>query len=218
MASYTWDFSLAFIYWEAIVSGLLLTLELTFYTLIVGTALGLLVALCKLSRHLYLRYPATIYVEVFSGLPLLVLLVWLYYALPILSGITISAFPTAVVALSLNLAAFAAEIFRGGIESVPKGQTEVSLSLGFSKLQILQKIVLPQAVKLIIPPLSGRYIETIKLTSLASVIAVDELLHAGQNVISLSYRPLEVYTVIAFLYLLVILPLSMVLRKIENNN
>lgn len=213
--NYTWDFSVILDYKEAILKGTLITLELTFFSLVVGTILGLLISLGKLSKNHLLKYPAIVFIEIFTGLPLLVLLIWLYYALPILTGIRISALTTAIIGLSLNLAGFSAEIFRAGIISIPKGQTEASLALGLSRFQILTKIILPQATKLIIPPLSGRYIETIKLTSLASVIAVNELLHTGQNLISVSFRPLEVYTIIALVYLVIIIPLTMILRRIE---
>jgi len=213
--SYTWNFSTIFDYRLAIFHGALMTLELTFFSLIFGTILGVLLALCKLSKNSLLRYPAIIFIEIFTGLPLLVLLVWLFYALPIFTGITISAVPTAIIGLSLNLSGFVAEIFRAGIQSIPKGQTESSVALGLSKFQTIKRIIIPQATKLIIPPLSGRYVETIKLTSLASIIAVDELLHSGQNLISVNFRPLEVYTVIAIVYLIIIIPLTFILRKFE---
>jgi len=213
--NYTWNFNVITEYKVAILKGTMLTLELTLFSLIFGTILGLILALAKLSKNKFLKYPAIIFIEVFTGLPLLVLLVWLYYALPIFTGIRISALPTAIIGLSLNLAGFSAEIFRAGIQSVPKGQTEASLTLGLTKFQTIKRIIMPQATKLIIPPLSGRYVETIKLTSLASVIAVDELLHSGQNLISVSFRPLEVYTTIAVIYLIIIIPLTLILRKFE---
>jgi len=169
----------------------------------------------KLSKNVLIRAVSVFTVEVFTGLPVLVLLVWLFYALPVVTGIAVAALPTAVFALSLNLAGFSAEVFRAGIQAVPRGQIEAACILGLTKAQTLRRIVFPQAMRLILPPLSGRYIETIKLTSLASVIAVNELLHMGQNLISVSFRPLEVYTVIALLYLLVIIPLVLVLRHCE---
>jgi polar amino acid transport system permease protein len=218
MINYTWDFSIILDYKVAILRGTLITLELTFFSLIIGTILGLILALLKLSKNPLLKYPAIVFIEIVTGLPLLVLLVWLYYALPIFTGIKISALPTAIIGLSLNLGGFAAEIFRAGIQSIPKGQTEASLTLGLTKFQIIKRIIMPQATKLIVPPLSGRYVETIKLTSLASVIAVDELLHSGQNLISVSFRPLEVYTIIAIIYLIIIIPLTLVLRRFEKRD
>ena len=215
--TYTWDFSVIVNYKTAIFKGALVTLELTLFSLVVGTLLGLILGILRLSKNPLLKYPSIIFIELFRNLPLLILLVWLFYALPSLVGIRISAMTTALIGLSLNLAAFSAEIFRAGIVSIPKGQLEASLALGLSKFQTLRRIILPQAVKLIIPPLAGRYIETIKLTSLASVIAVDELLHAGQNLISVSFRPLEVYTAIALIYLIIIIPLTLVLKRIERS-
>jgi len=217
MVVYTWDFSVIFTYKEAILNGTLITLELTFFSILLGSVIGMMICLMKLSKNPLLKYPAIAFIEVFQDLPLLILLIWLFYALPPIFGINISAFSTALVGLSLNLGAFSAEIFRAGIISVPKGQTESSVALGLTKYQTMKDIILPQAKKMIIPPLTGRYIETIKLTSLASIIAVDELLHSGQNLISVSYRPLEVYTIIAFLYLVIIIPLTSVLKKLEKS-
>jgi len=215
MVGYTWDFSIIFTYKEALLKGTLITLELTFFSIILGSIIGIIICLMKLSKNPLLKYPAIAFIEVFQDLPLLILLIWLFYALPPLFGVSISAFSTALIGLSLNLGAFSAEIFRAGIISIPKGQTESSTALGLTKYQTMKDIILPQAKKVIIPPLTGRYIETIKLTSLASIIAVDELLHSGQNLISVSYRPLEVYTVIAILYLAIIVPLTLVLKKLE---
>ncbi|MBI2631434.1 amino acid ABC transporter permease [Candidatus Pacearchaeota archaeon] len=217
MVVYTWDFSVIFTYKEAILKGTLITLELTFFSIILGSILGMRLCLMKLSKNPILKYPAIAFIEVFQDLPLLILLIWLFYALPPLFGIHISAFLTALIGLSLNLGAFSAEIFRAGIISIPKGQRESSIALGLSKYQTMKDIILPQAKRVIIPPLTGRYIETIKLTSLASVIAVDELLHSGQNLISVSYRPLEVYTIIALLYLAIIVPLTLMLKKLEKS-
>lgn len=216
MVIYNWDFSVIFTYKEAILKGTLVTLELTVLTIIIGTIIGLIFAFMKLSKNPVLKYPAVVVIELFRDLPVLVLLIWLFYVVPPLLGINISAFSTAVIGISLSLGAFSAEILRAGIVSIPKGQTEASLALGLTKFQMMKDIILPQAKKMIIPPLAGRYIETIKLTSLASVIAVNELLHSGENLISVSYRPLEVYTIIAILYLIIIVPLTLVLKKLEN--
>jgi len=216
MSYYNWDFSVITTYKLAILKGTVMTIGLTLTSLLLGTCFGLILCFMKISRNPAPKLLAKIIIDTFTGLPLLVLLVWLYYALPIFTGIHISAFVTAVMALSLNLGGFSAEIFRAGIQSVPTGQVEAAISLGMTRWHTLRRIVLPQAVKVIIPPLSGRYIETIKLTSLASIIAVDELLHSGQNLISISFRPLEIYTAIAFIYLAMIIPLTLFLRRFEN--
>ena len=215
MVSYTWDFTSVFRYKEAILKGTLVTVELTVLSIICGSIIGLIFCFLKLSSNPLLSSTAKAFIEIFRGLPLLVLLVWLFYAVPPLVGVNYSAFLTAVIALSINLGAFSAEIFRAGILSIDKGQIESSYMLGLSKLQTMKDVVVPQALKTIIPPLSGRYIETIKLTSLASIIAVEELLHVGTTIISVSYRPLEVYTVIAVLYLVIIIPLTMLLKNLE---
>jgi|SRR3989338_618698 len=215
MITYNWDFSIIFNYKEAILKGTLITIEIAFLSIILGTILGLILCFLKISKNPFFKYPSSIFIEIFRDLPLLVLLIWLFYAIPPLFGINISAFYTSIIAFSLNLGAFSAEIFRAGVNSISKGQTEASLSLGLTKFQTMKDIIFPQARRIIIPPLTGRYIETIKLTSLASIIAVDELLHVGGIIISLSYRPLEVYTAVAVLYLAIIMPLTFFLRRFE---
>jgi polar amino acid transport system permease protein len=214
MEGYSWNFNSVLAYKGAILGGAAVTVELTFITIIIGTALGLLLCMARMSKNPLLSIPALAAGEIFRDLPVLVVLVWVFYALPAF-GVKLSAFDTAVAGLSLNLAAFSSEIFRAGISSVPKGQREASLALGMGELDVMKEIILPQALRVVIPPLSGRYIETIKLTSLASVIAVNELLHAGGNIISLTYRPLEAYTAIALAYLAIIAPLVFLLGRLE---
>ncbi|MBR9698930.1 amino acid ABC transporter permease [Candidatus Woesearchaeota archaeon] len=215
MVSYNWDFSVVWINKVALLKGLLITAELTILTLFFGLILGMLFFILKASR---IRAVSSLFagiIEIFRGLPLLVLMIWIFYTLPSMIGLNFSPFTTAVVALSLNLGAFSAEIFRSGFNSIPTGQIEAAKVVGMKRFHILRHIVFPQALKVIIPPLTGRFIETIKLTALASMIAVNELLHQGQNLIAVSYRPLEVYTVIAFMYLILIIPLSHFLKKME---
>ena len=213
--TYTWNFNAVFAYQDAMLGGAALTLQLTLASVVLGTVGGLLLCLARGSRVRAIRLGGELFAEVFRGLPLLMVLVWLFYAFPSVLGVKLSAFDTAVIGLALNLAAFSSDIFRAGISAIPRGQWEASLALGLTELQTLRDIVFPQAARVIIPPLAGRYIETVKLTALASVIAVDELLHVGGNIISVSYRPLEVYTAIALLYLAIILPLSAGLAKLE---
>jgi len=216
MEGYIWNFNAVLPYKDAIVSGAAVTLQITLLSIVIGTILGLLLCLARMSRNGALSTLALCAGEVFRNLPVLVVLIWAFYALPSF-GMRLSAFDAAVAGIALNLAAFSSEIFRAGINSVPKGQREASLALGLSEFQSMREIVLPQALRVIVPPLSGRYIETIKLTSLASVIAVNELVHVGGNIISLTYRPLEAYTAVALVYFVMITPLVFVLRKLEGD-
>jgi len=214
MGGYNWNFNAVFSYQDAIVGAALTTLQLALLTVIIGTVLGLALCIARMSGNKAVSALAHGLGEVFRNLPVLVVLIWIFYALPSF-GFKLSAFDTAVVGLSLNLAAFSSEIFRAGINSVPKGQREASLALCLSEIQVMREIILPQAMRTIVPPLSGRYIETVKLTSLASVIAVNELLHVGGNIISVTYRPLEAYTAISLVYFAMITPLVYIMGKLE---
>ena len=156
-----------------------------------------------------------VFIELFRALPILVVLIWIYYVVPTLFGWKFSPFTAAVLALSLNLAAFAAETVRAGIESIAHTQRESGLALGMTDYQTMRRIILPQAVRPMIPNLLGLYSMEIKNSSLASVIAVGEVLHQANILISDTYRPLEIYTTVAFVYLMIILPLIAFLRFAE---
>ncbi len=214
---YDWDFNIVFQHKEVFLSGAIITLEITFYAIIFGTLLGAVLGVAKKSKSPYIRIPANIYIELFLALPILVLLIWIYYCGPLLFGLNLSGFWTAVLALSLSLSAFVAEIVRSGLISVPIGQIESARGLGLSSFQTITRIVLPQAIKVMTPPLLSMYISTLKMSSLASVIAVYELLHSAQNLILSSYRPLEVYTAVAISYLILILPLTLLTRRFETS-
>lgn len=211
---YEWDFSIVWLHLDVFINGALITLALTFWSVIFGTVGGVLLGLGRLSRSRWIHFPAIGIIEVFLALPVLVLLVWIYFCAPML-GLSLSGFLTAVVSLSLSLSAFAAEVVRSGIAAIPSGQLEAGRALGMSRFQVLRKIVAPQALRIITPPMLGQYLTTLKMSSLASVIAVYELLHSAQNLISVTYRPLEVYTTIAIVYLIMILPISVLTRKLE---
>lgn len=197
-------------------SGLLMTLELTALASIFGSILGIPLAIGRLSNKRYLRYISIAYIEIFLALPLLVLLIWVYFALPILiKPLVLSGFWAAVIAMSLNLAPFVAETVRAGIESIPKGQFEAAIAVGMSTKQAFLRIIFPQAIRRVVPPLLTQYITTLKLSSLASVIAVYELVYSASNLISTTFRPMEVYTTVAIVYLMIILPLSFAVRFFE---
>lgn len=217
MQDYQWSFEVILKYREALLNGALLTLALTFLSIIFGTFLGAIVARIRKSRFRLLRLLSFVYIELFRSVPLLVLLVWFYYCLPILFGVRFGSFSTAVIAMSMNLSGFVAETIRSGIEAIPKGQKEAGLSLGLTESQVLRRIILPQSIKIMVPNMLGLYITMLKLSSLASVIAVSELLHSSNNIISQSFRPLEVFTAIAMIYVIIIMPLSYYARRLESN-
>ncbi len=213
---YDWNFRIIWLYKKTFILGTLTTLELTFLSVIIGTIFGLFLALGRLSGSSLIKLPSVIYIEIFLALPLLVLLIWSYYSLPlVIKPLTLTSFKAAVLCMSLNLAPFVAETIRAGIESIPKGQQESALSVGMTYSQTMRRIILPQALRRITPPLLNQYITTLKLSSLASVIAVNEMVHTASNLISTTYKPLEIYTTIAVIYLLIVLPLTFSTRLLE---
>jgi polar amino acid transport system permease protein len=212
---YQWDFSFLWGYRWLFVNGTLVTLVFTVGIVVLGLAVGLLAGLCRLSRFAPLRWVAQGYVEVFRCTPVLVQLVWFYYALPILTGIEMSATTAAVLALSLYGGAFYSEVVRGGILSIEPGQTEAALALGMTPGQSMRRVVLPQALKRMVPPLMNQSIIQLKNTSLVSVLAVPDLLYQGQAVAHDSYRPLEIYTLVAVIYFLILFPLTLLVGRLE---
>ena len=212
---YQWDFSFIWSYRWLFVNGTLVTLAFTFGIVVLGLAVGLLAGLVRLSRIAPLRWLSQAYVEVFRCTPVLVQLVWFYYALPILSGIEMSATTAGVLALSLYGGAFYSEIVRGGIASIETGQTEAALALGMTPAQSMRRIVLPQALKRMVPPLMNQSIIQFKNTSLVSVLAVPDLLYQGQAVAHDTYRPLEIYTLVAVIYFVILFPLTLLVGRLE---
>lgn len=212
--NYIWSFNFLFNYKTALISGLIITFKLIFYSLFFGTLLGLFLGILKYEKKF--TFIISIFVEIFRNLPVLVLLIWFFYAMPILINITFSPFITSIIVFSLNLAAFSTDIFRSGLQSIKKGQIESAKILGLNKFQIYRYILLPQSIKLILPSLTGRFIETIKFTALAALISVPELFFVGQDIMVYTFRPLEVYTIIALLYFIIIFPLSFYLKRYEN--
>ncbi|HYV33954.1 MAG TPA: amino acid ABC transporter permease [Candidatus Limnocylindria bacterium] len=212
---YQWNWEVIASYKYVFVQGALVTLWLSLLVIALGTLLGLVLAFGSRSRELIVVWPIRIYVILFRTLPVLVLLIWVYYVLPILFGWNLSAFAAATIALSLHLSAFVSEALRSGIESVASTQYESAMALGFSPWQTMLKIILPQAIKNITPNLLGLYINEVKNSSLASIIAVNELLHRSNILISNTFRPLEIYTTVAVVYILILLPLGYLAHKVE---
>ncbi|MNT03803.1 Glutamine transport system permease protein GlnP [compost metagenome] len=183
-----------------------------------GLAIGLIAGLGRLSRHKVVTVPLRAFVEVFRCTPVLVQLVWFYYALPVLTGIEMSAPVAAALCLSLYGGAFYSEIIRGGIISTDIGQTEAGQAIGMTRGQVMRRIILPQAFRKMIPPLVNQSILQLKNTSLLMVLAVPDLLYQGQVIAHDTYRPLEVYTFIAIAYFVILFPITLWAKRLEHGN
>jgi len=212
---YHWDFGLVWTYRWLLLDGLGVTVGFTVAIVVLGLAAGLLAALAKLSSFRIVQWLASAYVEVFRCTPVLVQLVWFYYALPVLVGVEMSAATAAMLALALYGGAFYSEIIRGGIVSIDVGQSEAGCALGMTRWQLMRRVILPQAFKRMTPPLVSQSIMQLKNTSLLSVLAVPDLLYQGQIIAHETYRPLEVYTLVAVIYFLILLPATIWAKRLE---
>ena len=212
---YAWDFSFLWGYRWLILTGLGVTIAYTIGTILLGLLVGLATGLLRLSRNLVVTAPLLAYVEIFRCTPLLVQIVWFYYALPVVLGIDIPAHVAAVLVLSLYTGAFYAEIIRGGVNSIERGQWDAARAIGMRRGQVMRHVILPQAVKRMIPPFMNQSIIQLKNTSLVSTIAVADLLYQGTIITAATYRPLEVYTMVAIIYFLVLFPLTLAAQQVE---
>ena len=212
---YRWDFSPVLANWSLLAAGLANTLKVTGTALVCGVVLGLVLALLRLSPRPYLSWPAGFVIEVFRTTPPLVQLFWFYFALPLLVGIEMTPFMAAAVTFSIQSAAFFAEVFRGGIVSMERGQWDGARAIGMTQAQALRRIVLPQAVKRMIPAFMERAIELMKTTTLVATISYADLLFAANEISQKTFRPLETFTVAALIYFVVITAFSLVARQFE---
>ncbi|SET58896.1 amino acid ABC transporter permease [Oceanicella actignis] len=197
--------------------GLKLTLALSLTALAISVALGLVVALPGLSRSPWWRAVNRVYVEVVRSVPVLVLLLYVYYGLPAIlgSGADLGVFWAGVLALALSDSAFEAEIFRAGIQSVPRGQIEAARSIGLSSWQTMRLVILPQALRRILPALGNQFVYMLKMSSLVSVIGAQELTRRANELNTTEYRALEIYTILVLEYLALILIASQAVRWLE---
>ena len=202
-------------YFPDLIRGVGVTFQLGLISASLGLVLGLVFALMKYSRHPLLYWPSYIYIEFFRTTPPLVQIIWLYYGLPLLTGYDLGAFGSAAVALGLNMGAFYAEIFRAGIVGVHRTQWQAARVLGLNLADTLRFIVLPQAVRNVLPPMGTTTIYLIKDTALASAIGTPELLRIGQLVAVETFRPVETLTIVAVLYFAVTYPVALLVDRLE---
>lgn len=213
--SYNWDFHSVWQYYDLFLWGLWITIVYTFSSIFFGVIIGFITCAARLSGWKLLNLTARVYQEIFRCTPLLVQLLWFYYAFPLLIGGSVDNRVAAMLTLSLYVGAFYAEIFRGGIVSIDKGQREAAAAIGMSPMQSMSRIILPQALKRVLPSFINQSVIQFKNTSLVSVISVADLAYMAAVVNGQTYRPLESYTVMAALYIAMLLPLTQAADWIE---
>ena len=213
--TYNWDFSFLWMYRWLLIEGLGFTLLYTVGSIAFGLIIGLLVGLLRLSRNWLVTLPLIAYIEAFRCTPLLVQIIWFYYAFPVLVGVDMPAVAAGMLVLSLYTGAFYAEIFRGGVISIERGQWDAARAIGMRHVEVLRRVILPQAIKRMIPPFLNQSIIQLKNTSLVSTIAVSDLLYQGQLITSATYRPLETFTTVAMIYFAILFPLTLFAQRVE---
>ena len=195
--------------------GLGYTIAMALCALVLSMLMGLLVALPGLSTNRVARAANRVYVEAFRAVPMLVMVLWVYYGLPVVLGIAVGVFAAGVIALALCDSAFEAEIFRAGIESIDRGQHEAAEALGLNYLKKMRLVILPQAIRRILPPLGNQFVYMLKTSSLISVIGYPELTRRANELVVTEYRPLEIYTFLVLEYLVLIVAASSLVRWLE---
>ena len=200
-----------------LISGLTTTIYISIVSIIISMILGFVVAIPSLAKNKFLTYINISYVEVVRAVPLLVLILWIYYGLPIMTGISFSPFVSGIIALAISESAFQAEIFRAGINSIKKAQWEAGSSLGLNFFKRLRLVILPQAIKNILPALGNQFVYVLKMSSLVSIIGIGDLTRKANELVVTTYRPLEIYTFLILEYLFLILIVSYFVRKLEKS-
>jgi polar amino acid transport system permease protein len=213
--SYSFDFSSISSGWESLLQGLLITVVIAVCANVVGVVAGFVVGMLSQANSRLVRAPVSAFVEFFRCTPALVQVVWFFYCVPIIFHIFLTPVTMGMLAISLNLTAFNAEAYRAGIQSVPREQHDAGVALGLSAFQRALYIVLPHAFRTAFPVLITNGISALQQTSLLSVVAIQELMYRGKELASDTYRPLEVFTTVGLLYLLVSVAAAQVLRSIE---
>ena len=212
---YEWDFAIVFRDFDLLILGLVNTLKVTGLALLFGVPLGLVLALLRLFGSWPIKVPVGILIEFLRSTPPIAQLFWFFFAMPILIGVEIDPFGASVLTFSLQSSAFFAEVFRGGIISIDRGQWEAAKAIGMDRNSSIKRIILPQAVKRMIPAFLERAIELMKTTTLVSTISYADLLYQANSIAQSTYRSLEVFSIAAGLYFIVIFACSIGVRNIE---
>lgn len=212
---YQFDFSVVWTNWRFLLSGLLVTLQVTSLSLFFASVMGVIVGVARVSRHKIVNAPAYMVIAVLRNTPTLVQLIWVYYCLPILTGYTVTPVMAAVIALSLTGGAYLAETVKGGIEGIDSGQIEAAQTIGLSDLQTMRFVVLPQALRRMVAPFVNEFITLLKFSSLTSILGVADLTYTAQALSSSAFRPIETFTFLGLEYFVLCSVLSFFARKIS---
>lgn len=203
---HSWDFATILQNWVVLWVGLKGTVFIFVITVVLGLGGGLIVGIARYANSAFISWPARAFVEVFRNTPVLVQIIWFFYAFPILTGIETDPFLAAILGISLNTMAFSAEIYRAGIQSIDPGQWEAGKAIGMTYTQTLRRIILPVAIKRVLPALTNRGIEVFKMSTLASVVGYVETLNQAKLIADLNYNPIESYTAVAIIFFVVLYP------------
>lgn len=198
-----------------LINGTWSTLSMSLLALLISIGVGLLIAIPGIAKNKPLKATNIVYVEIVRSIPLLPLILWVYYGLPEIAGLQLDYFWAGVFALALSDSAFEAEIFRAGIQSIPKGQSEAARTVGLTYFQSMRYVVLPQAIRRILPALGNQFAYMVKMSALVSVIGLQELTRRANELIVTEYRALEIYTILILEYLVIILIIGQGVRWLE---
>ena len=215
---YIWDFSVIVLHPSEWLRGLFVTMTYAIATVAAGLMMGVVCGMSMLSRYRILTSPLYGYVHLFRCTPLLIQIVWFYYALPVVIGVNLPAWLAAGLGLTLYMGAFSAEIFRAGIMSIDKGQWQAARALGMLPGGMMRRVILPQATRRMLPPFVNQSVLQLKNTSLLSVVAVPDLMYTGTLLVSETFRPLEVYTSLAAFYFIILYPMQKLAKLLERRD
>ena len=198
-----------------LLAGVGLTLQLAFVSMAFAMVLGLMIANLRMSRLWIVRSFASLYISVFRAIPPLVFILWMFYGVTLVTGLNIEAFWSGVICLTLQYAAWLAEIYRAGLQAIDKGQREAALSTGLSRSRAFVKVIWPQAWRIIIPPMANNFVGIIKDSSLVGIIGLNELMRQSQIAVSLTFRPFELYTAAMVIYIILTLAVARIASYLE---
>jgi len=212
---YDFRFDVVWEYLPYLAKGVWITLYVTFASTAIGLVLGVLIAVLRLSKNPFLSLPMRGYIEFFRNTPTLVKLVWVFYLIPIFLGLQTDAVTSCIIAMAVSAAAYIAEVVRAGIQDVPRGDIEAAEAIGMRPVTVLRRIILPQALRKVLPPLANTFIVFLKYSSLISVVGVNDLMYRANVISTTTFRPIETYTVLALFYFVLCYGLSKLFSTVE---